>query len=202
MASRQWPPSPSISPTHTSATRRREGSMSSQTDTWPSLQTHSGRWRGESYETTPSGAGLYLDRHRPVTRTSTLYENSTSTPNRREEGVLPGFNTQYSGHSREASSQRLPWLTQEAPVNDVHRESRTPHSEPSFVPSPNLHYSAQGYHSGTHSYGSGWSSHAVSPVDTQPLASRHALHYGPSYAAGSGMSSPEDYSNVEEFVDS
>jgi len=205
----------SASPTHSShvGSGRRGGNFGtgslSPTDSWPSLHSHSRRWQGDSYETSTGNSGLHLDRSR--LRLGNPYQSPIAMAHRRGENEMTsGFNSRYSGHvgeNREIGSQRLPWLlTAEASEEDS--ANRNPHSGSSFTSSTSTspHFPAHGYQHVPHPYSSTWSSSDTSALDLPSSQSpfKSSLQtYEASYSSRSGiMSSPEDYSNVEEYTDS
>ncbi|KAJ7470805.1 Gti1/Pac2 family-domain-containing protein [Mycena latifolia] len=158
----------------------------------------SARWQGETYQpSSPPTSGVYVDRSR--TRSSNPYPTPLQIPSRRDPDASA---------SRETSS-RLPWLL--AGDSDGTKESRS-HSGASVTATSAQApmYSTQGYHRPmtAHSYNSGWSSNsssslgmASSQASFSPPSSLHS--YSSSYAPSSGgMSSPEEYSNADEYGDS
>ncbi|KAF8629966.1 hypothetical protein AX17_005532 [Amanita inopinata Kibby_2008] len=188
-------------------TRRRESSMLSQTaDSWPSLHSQSSRWQNDGHEST--GSGLYVDRTR--LRSNSTYETSSITSaQRRDSDVILGGRYFNSGHvassaHRDGGLPRLAWLPQE--TSDVGRDSRTHSGSSSFSPSPTVSFpSHHSYHTVQHSYGSTYDSTGILDTPTLHPASPQAdlPTYDTSYASGSGaMSSPEEYTKLEEFGDS
>lgn len=195
-----WSPSGSGHSSSHVAARRRDTTMLSQVDQWPSLHSQTGRWQGDS---AISNNSMYLDRTR--TRPGHSFEESVGVLRRESQGISPTFSHRYPGHpgGREGASQRLHWQTRDPSDPGKDRRS-SPHSGTSFTPSPTLPFSSQGYHqSASHSYSSAWSSTDSRIIGTlHPVSTHSGIHYDPSYAAGSGsLSSPEDFTSVEDYGD-
>ncbi|KAJ6553561.1 Gti1/Pac2 family-domain-containing protein [Mycena vulgaris] len=171
------------------------------------------RWQGETYQpSSPPTSSVYVDRSR--TRSSNPYPTPLQIPShRRDPDASAVINSRYAGHhsgeTREGSS-RLPWLL--AGDSDGTKDSRPHHSDVPFT-APTAQapmYSPQGYHRPmtSHSYNSGWSTNSTSSLgmasSQASFSSPSSLNsYGSSYAPSSGgMSSPEEYSNADEYGDS
>ncbi|KAJ7503536.1 Gti1/Pac2 family-domain-containing protein [Mycena galericulata] len=199
-----WPSHSSHASHHYGSSRRDAG----HSDSW---SLSSARWQGETYQAaSPPTSSVYVDRSR---NRSNPYPTPLQIPShRRDSDTSSGLNSRYgthhSGESRETSS-RLPWLLAGDPDT---KDSRSHHSGSPFA-APTAQtaiYSPQGYHRPmtSHSYNSGWSSNSSSSLamasPQAPFSSPSSLHsYGSSYAPSSGgMSSPEEYSNTDEYGDS
>ncbi|KAJ7284393.1 Gti1/Pac2 family-domain-containing protein [Mycena rebaudengoi] len=151
----------------------------------------SARWQGETYQPSTSPvSSVYVDRSR--TRSSNPYPSPLQIPSRRDSDTSAALNSRYSTHhageTREVGS-RLPWLLAgESDTKDV----RNPHSSSSFGTTATSIYSPQGYHrpATSHSYSATWSPSSMNS---------YASSYAPSSA---GLSSPEEYSNADEYGDS
>lgn len=186
--------------------RRRDGNVI-QSETWPSLHTQSGRWQGQSHESSSnsSGGGLYPER--PRIRANHLYEDSQIGPRRDHESMAPNFPLRYPPHSagaREGALQRLHWHSRDTP--DSARDPRrcNPQStQTSFSSSPTLPFSSQGY--STPTYTSSWTSTDSNLMTTPTLHSitQSPLSYDGSYSSNStSIPSPDEFTNVEGFRDS
>lgn len=197
-----WSPSGSSGHSSHSTARRRDTAMLSQADQWPSLHSQTGRWQGGD---TAIGSNMYMDRTR--VRPSHPFEESVGVLRRESEGISPTFSHRYPGHpgGREGASQRLQWQTRD-PSDHVKDRRSSPHSGTSFTPSPTLPFTPQGYHSASHSYSSAWSStdnRMIGTATLHPVSTQSGISYDPSsYTTGSGsMSSPEDFTSVEDYGD-
>ena len=190
-------------------TRRRDSSMLSQTSesSWTSLHSQTNRWQSDGHE--PTANSLYLDRSR--VRSNSAYEASSVVSHSRREGdmMAPSLGTSryLNGHvapaagHRDGALPRLSWLSQES--SEMSRDGRH-HSSPSFTPSPTIPFS-HNYHAVQHSYGSTYDSTGILSTPTMQSTSPQSdlPPYDNSYASGSGaMSSPEEYTKLEEFGDS
>ncbi|KAJ7855764.1 Gti1/Pac2 family-domain-containing protein [Mycena olivaceomarginata] len=148
-------------------------------DSW---NLSSARWQGETYRpSSPPASSFYVDRSR--TRSTNPYPSPLQIPShRRDSDNSATLNSRYSGHhsgdSRDTSS-RLPWLL--AGDTDTKEGIRGHHS----FGTP---FAAPGYHRPMTSHAS-----------YNPGMSSYASSYAPSPG---GMSSPEDYSNADEYGDS
>ncbi|KAF8622006.1 hypothetical protein AX15_007360 [Amanita polypyramis BW_CC] len=195
-------------PSNTTAhqlTRRRDSSLLSQTtESWTSLHSQASRWQNEGHE--PAASGLYLDRSR--VRSNSAYEAPSVVSHRRDSDVMApslGGGGRYivgSASHRDGGLPRLSWLPQES--SDIARDNRHPsHSSSSFTPSPTIPFS-HNYHTVQHSYGSTYDSTILSTPTLQSTSPQPDLPtYDTSYPSGSGaMSSPEEYTKLEEFGDS
>ncbi|KAK2462956.1 hypothetical protein APHAL10511_005008 [Amanita phalloides] len=183
-------------------TRRRENSLLSQTaESWTSLHSQTNRWQNDGHE--PTANNIYLDRSR--VRSNSAYETSSVVSHRRDSDMMtPSLGGRYlhghvasTGH-RDGALPRLSWLPQES--SDMTRDSR----HHSFTPSPTIPYS-HNYHPVQHSYGSTYESTGIINTPTMQSTSPQTElpAYDTSYASGSGaMSSPEEYTKLEEFGDS
>ncbi|KAJ6468298.1 Gti1/Pac2 family-domain-containing protein [Mycena sanguinolenta] len=201
-----WSTSSSHSSHYTSS--RRDGGHS---DSW---NLSSARWQsGETYQSSsPPTSSIYIDRSR--TRTSP-YPTPLQIPSHRRDSDPSTLNSRYghgSGESRDTSS-RLPWLL--AGDTDTKEGIRGHSSGAPFnaTVGQTAIYSPQGYHrpmTSHGSYNSGWSSNTSSSLAVSssqaaaPFSSPSNLHsYTSSYTSSSGgMSSPEEYSNADEYGDS
>ncbi|KAK7032743.1 Gti1/Pac2 family-domain-containing protein [Favolaschia claudopus] len=200
----QSPPSPSYT------SRRVE---SGNQDSW---NLSSARWQAETYPpSSPSNSSIYVDRSR--SRNTNPYPTPLQIPSRRDSDSSVGmsrYSNHHTGESRDASS-RSGWLLSGS--DGETKEGIRGHSS-SFAAAIGQGqasmYTAQGYHrpmTSHSSYSSGWSSSpsnslAVGPSQTgAPFSpSSGSIHsYGSSYAPSSGgMSSPEGYSNTDDYGDS
>ncbi|KAJ7650869.1 Gti1/Pac2 family-domain-containing protein [Roridomyces roridus] len=188
-------------------------------DSWGSLS--SARWPAEPYHHSPSppASSVYVDRSRNRT---TPYPLQIPSAHRRDND---GLNTRYAGHTvgeTRSDGRNLPWLLAGGTETDTKDNIRAQHSASPFAATNNSHqpiYTPQGYirphsHSHSHSYSSGgWSSGSsagslvlASPqagAPFSPAASGMHSPYGSTYTPSSGgISSPEEYSNAEEYADS
>ncbi|KAJ7352275.1 Gti1/Pac2 family-domain-containing protein [Mycena albidolilacea] len=205
-----WPSHSSHSSHHYTPGRRDAGNS----DSW---NLSSARWQGETYQpSSPPASSVYVDRSR--TRSTNPYPSPLQIPShRRDSDNSATLNSRYSGHhsgdSRDTSS-RLPWLL--AGDTDTKEGIRGHHSSGAPFAAPVGQasiYAPQGYHrpmTSHASYNSGWSSNTSSSLaitSSQAAASfspsSSMNSYASSYAPSSGgMSSPEDYSNADEYGDS
>lgn len=193
-----WSPSGSGHSSSQSAARRRDTTMLSQVDQWPSLHSQTGRWQGDPAIGSNS---MYLDRTR--TRQGHPFEEGVGALRRENQGMSPTFSHRYPGHpgGREGASQRLHWQTRDPSDPGKDRRS-SPHSGTSFTPSPTLPFASQGYHSASHSYSSAWSSTDSRIIGTlHPVSTQSGIPYDPSYAGSGSLSSPEDFTSVEDYGD-
>ncbi|KAF8813495.1 hypothetical protein BYT27DRAFT_7131611 [Phlegmacium glaucopus] len=206
-----WSPSggTALSSGHTMS-RRRDGSVM-HSETWPSLHPQSGRWQGQSHESsssssTSSGGGLYPER--PRIRANNIYDDSQIVPRRDHETMAPNFPLRYPPHStgtREGALQRLHWHSRDTP--DSARDPRRCNPQPatnSFSSSPTMPFSSQGYHN-TPTYTSSWTSTDNNLMTTPTLHSitQSPLSYDGSYSSNStSIPSPDEFTNVEGFRDS
>ncbi|KAJ7760627.1 Gti1/Pac2 family-domain-containing protein [Mycena maculata] len=188
---------------HHHPSSRREAAHS---DSW---NLSSARWQGETYQSSsPPTSNVYVDRSR---NRSNPYPTPLQIPShRRDSDSSAALNSRYAGHhsgeSRDSSSSRLPWLL--GGDHDT-KDNRNHHSGSPFAATATQTpmYSPQGYHRPmtSHSYNSGWSSSSSLAMSSQAsFSSPSSLNsYTSSYAPSSGgMSSPEEYSNADEYGDS
>lgn len=201
------PPVPALSPGHTMS-RRRDGGVSIQSETWPLLHTQSGRWQGQSNESSSSSnssaGGLYPDRPRVPVRASHPYDDNQIVPRRDHESMAPNFPLRYPPHStgtREGALQRLHWHSRDTPDSGRDLRRCNPQSQNSFSSSPTLPFSSQGYHN-TPTYTSSWTS-TDSNLMTTPTLHSIGQSYDGSYSSNSAsIPSPDEFSNVDGFRDS
>ncbi|KAF8207002.1 Gti1/Pac2 family-domain-containing protein [Mycena galopus ATCC 62051] len=206
-----WSTHSSHSSHHYASSRRDTG----HSDSW---NLSSARWQGETYPpSSPPTPGVYVDRSR--TRISNPYPAPLTIPShRRDSDTSAALNSRYSGsghnsgESRDTSS-RLPWLL--AGDTDTKEGVRGHHSSgaPFTAAVQNPIYTPHGYHrpmTSHASYNSGWSSNTSSSLGitssqaAAPFSPSSSMQsYASSYAPSSGgMSSPEEYSNADEYGDS
>lgn len=201
------PAGPVLSSGHTMS-RRRDSVI--QSETWPSIHSQSGRWQGQSHESSPSSnssSGLYPERSR--IRANQLYDDSQQVvPRRDHDSMAPNFPLRYPPHSagtREGALQRLHWHSRDTPDNARDpRRCNTQSTQNSFSSSPTLPFS-QGYHSGTQpTYSSSWTS-TDSSLMTPTLHSiaQSPMSYDGSYSSNSAsIPSPDEFTNVDGYRDS
>ncbi|KAF9007453.1 Gti1/Pac2 family-domain-containing protein [Cyathus striatus] len=187
--------------THTS---RHELVMVSQGDTqWSSFPSQ--RWNSPNQ----SGSG-YSERSGRI-RSSHPYDDSPAIARRdKVEGISPTFPHRYPSHlvgRRDSVSHRLqPWHPREASDDSKERRA-SPHTGTSFnTSSPTLPFSPQTFQP-NHSYGTpGWSSNegnTISSPTLHPLSSQVTFDMAFPGAGGSrSISSPEEYTDPEDFGDS
>ena len=184
--------------------RRRDGSV---TESWPSLHPQSGRWQGQSHESSSSnssGGGLYPER--PRIRANQIYDDNQVVP-RRDHEMAPNFPLRYpppSAGAREGALQRLHWHSRDVP--DTARDPRRCNPPNSFSSSPTLPFPSQGYHN-TPTYTSSWTSTDSNLITTPTLHSiqvaQSPLSYDGSYSSNSAsIPSPDEFTNVDGFRDS
>ncbi|KAJ7173952.1 Gti1/Pac2 family-domain-containing protein [Mycena crocata] len=193
---------------HHYSSSRREAAHS---ESW---NLSSARWQGETYQpSSPPSSSVYVDRSR--TRSSNPYPTPLQIPHRRDTDTSVALNSRYAGHhsgeSRETGA-RLPWLL--TGDSESTKDGRGHHSGASYTgtAAQTPLYTPQGYHRPltSHSYNSGWSSNSSSSLGGMTSSSQPAFSppsslnsYGSSYTPSSGgMSSPEEYSNADEYGDS
>ncbi|KAJ7659717.1 Gti1/Pac2 family-domain-containing protein [Mycena polygramma] len=189
---------------HHYASSRRDTAHS---DSW---NLSSARWQGDTYlaSTSPTSS-VYVDRSR--TRSTNPYPAPLQIPSHRRDSETPTvLNSRcvghHSGETRESS--RLPWLLagETDTKQGIRQSSGTPFTPTSTQPSI---YSPQGYHRPMNSHAScncGWSSNSSSSLSmsSAPFSPASGMQsYSSSYAPSSGgMSSPEEYSNTDEYGES
>ncbi|KAF7330181.1 hypothetical protein MVEN_02455100 [Mycena venus] len=189
-----WSSHSSHSSNHYGSSRRDGG----QSDSW---NLSSARWQGETYQSSsPPTSNVYVDRSR--TRSTNPYPSPLQIPShRRDSDTSTALNSRYhSGESRDTRGIR------------GHHSSGAPFT--ASVGQAASIYSPQGhYHrpmTSHASYNSGWSSGTSSSLAitssqaAAPFSPSSSMNsYGSSYTPSSGgMSSPEDYSNADEYGDS
>ncbi|KAJ6483793.1 Gti1/Pac2 family-domain-containing protein [Mycena vitilis] len=192
---------------HHYASSRRDAAHS---DSW---NLSSARWQGDTYpaSTSPTSS-VYVDRSR--TRSTNPYPAPLQIPSHRRDSETPTvLNSRYVGHhsGETRESSRLPWLLagETDTKEGIRQSSGAPFTPASTQPSI---YSPQGYHrpmTSHASYNSGWSSNSSSSLSmsssqSAPFSPAPSMQsYSSSYAPSSGgMSSPEEYSNADEYGDS
>ena len=189
--------------------RRRDGNVI-QSDTWPSLHPQSGRWQGQSHESSSpsnsSGGGLYPER--PRIRANQLYDDSQqAVPRRDHESMATNFPLRYPPHSagtREGALQRLHWHSRDTPDNARDPRRCNTQTQSSFSSSPTLPFS-QGYHNTQPTYSSSWTSTDSNLMTTPTLHSiaQSPLSYDGSYSSNSAsIPSPDEFTNVDGYRDS
>lgn len=200
----EWPVSPSTRHSVSTSRNANFDAETSPTNSWSPLhsQPASNHWPVETYETSHSSAsGLYLDRSR--VRSSSLYQPA-------DRGNSDGAASPESSHHRYSAQGGLSrdtgsraWVLPEPVERDG--GNRSPHSGSSFTSSSSSsipHFSSHGYHS---SIPNSYSSATWSPSENNSVGSPFSPHptlpsYHNTYASSSGaISSPEDYSNVDEY---
>ncbi|KAF5379763.1 hypothetical protein D9615_005748 [Tricholomella constricta] len=186
-----WSPSPSPTHPHNALSRRRDtGPIAHhQPSSWSAGHSQTTRWRSDPYPSATGTSIQQLDRSR--VRSNTVFENSNTVPHRRdsESGLH---------YAREGSHQRPPWTPRE--TTSAEKYSRP---QPSFTnPSPASPFPQhQGYHRMTQSFGTSWHQNDsdASPVATTLHSTQ--THSLPGYEAPYLASSPEGFSNVDEYGD-
>ena len=201
-----WSPPGSLSSGHTMS-RRRDGNVI-QSETWSSLHTQSGRWQGQSHESSSSSnssaGGLYPERPRVPVRTNHPYDDGQITPRRDHDNMAPNFPLRYPPHSagtREGALQRLHWHSRDTPDSGRDPRRCNPQStSTSYSSSPTLPFSSQGYHN-TPTYTSSWTSTDSNLMTTPTLHSiaQSPLSYDGSYSSNSAS---DEFTNVDGFRDS
>ncbi|KAF8333896.1 Gti1/Pac2 family-domain-containing protein [Amanita rubescens] len=196
---------PSNTNAHSIPRRRDNGPLSQTSESWTSLHSQTNRWQSDGHE--PTANSLYLDRSR--VRSNSAYEASSVVSHRREGDMMaPGLGSRYlnshvapAASHRDGALPRLSWLPQES--SEMTRDGR--HHSSSFTPSPTIPFS-HNYHTVQNSYSSTYDSTGtlLSTPTIQSTSPQSDLPpYDTSYASGSGaMSSPEEYTKLEEFGDS
>jgi Gti1/Pac2 family transcription factor len=189
--------------------RRRDGNVI-QSDTWPSLHPQSGRWQGQSHESSSSsnssGGGLYPER--PRIRANQLYDDSQVVPRRDHESMVPNFPLRYPPHSagsREGALQRLRWHSGDTP--DSSRDPRrcnTQSTQNSFPSSPTLPFSPQGYHNTQPTYSSSWTpTDNLMTTPTLHSITQSPLSYDGYSSNSASIPSPDvEYTHVDGYRDS
>ncbi|GLB44814.1 putative gti1/Pac2 family protein [Lyophyllum shimeji] len=185
-----WSPSPS--PTHSAhSTMSRHKDIvqapNHQSGSWSAAHSQATRWRSDSYNH-GSGNGMQpFDRAR--VRSNTVLENSLTGPHRRDNEAGLSFN-------RESLPQRSPWAPRDVTYGEKYASSYTNTS-----PSPPFSQ-PQGYHRMTHSFGNSWQSNSQdSPVESAAALHRIQSHSLATYETPYLASSPEGFSNVDEYAD-
>ncbi len=211
-------PNSTMSSSH-SMPRRRDPSS----DAWPTIQSQSNnRWQGSpaSPETSPASqvspvSGLYQDRNR--VRSAHPYDDGQMMHRRENESAAAAaqnnFPLRYNTHpngTREGALQRLHWHSRDLPdsTRDHRRLSSAQATNQSFPHSPNLAFNAQGYHSNATTYTSSWTTNdsTMMPPTLHSISSTQSgLSYDNAYSSNvnsAPISSPEEFSNVEEYRES
>lgn len=189
-----WSPSPS--PTHSQIMpRRRDSDQMPHSSSWSTPHSNSTRWRSDSYTSSTGTASVHPDRSRG--RSNTSYDIPSIGSLKRDGDTAPRFGLSSDiSCNRNGISQRLPWLPREVSSDQkyVQRSSNS-----SFqVSSPTIPYSQhQGYARMPNAYGTWPSSDCGSSIDA-PLQSHPSLG---AYEAPYMSSSPEDFSNTEDYRD-
>lgn len=201
-----WSTPHSTMSSHTLARRR--------DDTWPTIQSQSnGRWQGSpaSPETSPASQvspGLYQDRSR--VKSAHPYDDVQMMHRRENESasVQNSFPLRYTTHpngTREGALQRLHWHPRDLP--DSTRDRRVSSAQPtqSFPHSPTLAFNAQGYPSNATTYNSSWTTNDSTMMTPTLHSTQAGLSYDNTYSSNvnsAPISSPEEFSNVEEYRES
>lgn len=205
-----WSPQNSTMTSAHNMGRRRENSL--QSDTWPSIQSQSsGRWQGTSPDTSPttpsSTSSLYQERNR--IRSGHPFDDGQMIHRRENEGVQTNsFPHRYNPHpngTREGALQRLQWRDVPAESGRDHRRVNSTQTNHSFPHSPTLPFNSQSYHSSaTPTYSSSWTqsdSNMLTPTLHPIPSTQTSLSYDGSYpsnVSSAPISSPEEYSTVDD----
>ncbi|TFK33449.1 hypothetical protein BDQ12DRAFT_691122 [Crucibulum laeve] len=120
--------------------------------------------------------------------------------------MSPTFGHRYPAHvaSRREATQRLQWHPRDSSEGSKDRRP-SPHSATSFSPSPTLPFTPQTYHPSTQSYSSAWTSgdtNVISSPTLHTMSSQAGMSYDiPYHSVSRPLSSPEEFTDVEEFGD-
>ncbi|KAH9481870.1 Global transcription regulator FGP1 [Psilocybe cubensis] len=199
----QWSPSASTLTSAHAISRRRDTIMS---DNWSSIHAQSnGRWQSHNDDSTNPGA--YPDR--PRVRTQHSYDDSQTIHRRENDNTQhhQAYSVRYLGHpaaTREGALQRLHWHTRDTPDanRDARRNSQTGSAYPSS--SPPIPFSPQSY-STTTTYTSTWTPSDANMLTTptlHPVTNPAPINYDGTYNSSTAISSPDDYTGVDDFQES
>jgi len=204
-----WSNPNSTIPSSHSMPRRRDGSL--QSDAWPTIQSQSNnRWQGSpaSPETSPASQvspGLYQDRSR--VRSAHPYDDGQMM-HRRENDPANNFPLRYTTHpngTREGALQRLHWHPRDLPDNTRDRRVSSAQANQSFPHSPTIAFNAQGYPSNATTYNSSWTANDSTMMPPTLHSTQAGLSYDNTYSSNvnsAPISSPEEFSNVDEYRES
>jgi hypothetical protein len=203
-----WSPQNSTMSSAHNMGRRREGSL--QSDTWPSIPSHSSsRWQGTSPDTSPtspsSTSSIYQERR---VRSGLPFDDGQMIHRRENDVQTNNYPHRYNPHpngTREGALQRLQWRDVPAESGRDHRRVNSTQTNHSFPHSPTIPFNSQSYHSSAApTYSSSWTqsdSNMMTPT-LHPIPSTQSnLSYDGSYSSSvssAPISSPDEFPTVDE----